>query len=93
MTKAAHDFMASSRHGGLLHALRDDGAPHKGGEVVESLVLTADVQKALGVDLGKTGWFVGYHVADPDAWALVKSRKLRAFSIGGIARRVPVTGA
>jgi hypothetical protein len=90
MIAAAHDFMTSSRHGGLLHASREDGTPHSGGEIVESLVFTADVQKALGIDLGKTGLFVAYRVNDPDAWELVKSGTLRAFSIGGRAVRVPV---
>jgi hypothetical protein len=90
MTKAAHDFVAQSREGGVLHALRADGTPHSGGDVVESIVLTADVQKALGVDLGKTGWFIGYRVNDPDAWDLVKRGVLKGFSIGGKARRVPV---
>lgn len=90
MVKAAHDFVTTSRHGGLLHAMTPDGQPHKGGEIVESLVLTPDVQKALGIDLGQSGWFVGYHVADPDAWTLVKAGTLKAFSIGGRARRVPV---
>jgi hypothetical protein len=90
MTKAAHDFVTASRLGGLLHALKSDGNPHEGGGVVESIVLTQDLQKALGIDLGKTGWFVGYRVTDPDAWTLVKDGTLKAFSIGGRARRVPV---
>lgn len=89
LVKAAHEFVAASRHGGLLHAADDQGAAFKGGEVVESLVLTPDVQKALGVDLGKVGWFIGYRVADPDAWDLVKAGTLRSFSIGGAARREP----
>lgn len=90
--KAAHDFMTNSRTGGLLHARDGAGAAHRGGDIVESLVLTPDVQKALGVDLGKTGWFIGYRVDDDDAWALVKSGVLKAFSIGGRAVRVPVVG-
>jgi hypothetical protein len=90
--KAAHDFMTNSRHGGLLHARTDAGHAHRGGDIVESLVMTPDVQKALGIDIGKTGWFIGYRVDDDDAWALVKCKPpvLKAFSIGGRARRVPV---
>lgn len=90
--KAAHHFMAQSRKGGLLHALDDRGQPHQGGQIVESLVFTPDIQKALGIDLGLTGWFIGYRVDDDDAWALVKSGDLSAFSIGGRAARVPVAG-
>lgn len=90
IVKAAHEFMASSRLGGLLHARDDAGMAHRGGEIVESLVLSADIQKALGVELGRTGWFIGYRVADDDAWALVKDGTLKAFSIGGRASRVPL---
>lgn len=82
--KAAHEFITSSRVGGVLHA-----PGFQGGDVVESMVLTPDVQKALGIDLGQTGWFIGYRVDDPDAWTLVKSGVLKAFSIGGKAIRVP----
>ena len=90
IVKAAHDFITSSRIGGVLHARQDDGSPYRGGGVVESLVMTPDVQKALGIDLGRTGWFIGYKVDDPDVRALVKSGDLKAFSIGGRARRVPL---
>lgn len=90
IVKAAHEFMTASRHGGALHAQGTDGRAHKMGDIVESIVMTADIQKALGIDLGKTGWFVGYRVDDDDAWALVKSNVLRAFSIGGRAKRIPV---
>lgn len=90
LIKAAHDFVSSSRAGGVLHARSAAGTAHRMGDVVESLVLTPDIQKALGVDLGKTGWFIGYRVNDDDAWELVKSGKLKAFSIGGRARRIPV---
>jgi Putative phage serine protease XkdF len=90
IVKAAHDFISNSRTGGLLHARTDEGTAHRGGDIVESLVMTPDVQKALGVDLGKTGWFIGYRVNDADAWSLVKSGVLKAFSIGGKAKRVPV---
>lgn len=90
--KAAHEFMANSRTGGLLHARKSDGNPISAGQIVESLVLVPDIQKALGIDLGCTGWFVGYRVDDEDVWALVKSGKLAAFSIGGRAARIPVVG-
>jgi hypothetical protein len=90
IVKAAHDFITSSRTGGVLHARQDDGSPYRGGDIVESVVMTPDVQKALGIDLGRTGWFIGYRVDDADVRALVKSGALKAFSIGGRARRVPV---
>jgi hypothetical protein len=77
VTKAAHEFMREYRHGKVLH--RGDPV----GEIVESAVLSRDVQKALGIDLGKSGWWVVYKVKDPDVWAKVKEGKLKAFSIGG----------
>src|SRR3954468_5311994 len=43
--KAAHDFMTNSRVGGLLHARGGDGMAHQGGDIVESVVFTPDVQK------------------------------------------------
>lgn len=63
------------------------------GEVVESLVLTAAIQKTLGIDLGREGWFVGVKINDPDVWARVKAGELAAFSIGGAGRRAPVEEA
>lgn len=90
LLKAAHDFITTSRAGGGLHAYDVLGKAHRVGDIVESIVLTADVQKALGIDIGKSGWFVGYKVNDPDAWSLVKDGTLKAFSIGGRAKRVPL---
>ena len=90
LVKAAHDFMLNSRTGGLMHLSHADGRPYEGGCVVESLVLTKAVQKAMGIDLGKSGWFIGYKVADPEIWALVKGGAFKDFSIGGSGVRVPV---
>ena len=46
-----------------------------------------DVQKALGIDLGKVGWFGAMRFRDDEVWAAVKSGKFRAFSIGGTGVR------
>jgi hypothetical protein len=77
LQKGVHAFM-QSRALGVMH--NDVGL----GEVVDSIVLTADVQKALGVDLRREGWFVGVHVTDDATWARVQSGELRAFSLGGV---------
>ncbi len=66
--------------------MQHKGAPDQV-EYVESLVFTPDVQKALGVDLGKVGWWIGGFVKADDTWADVKSGKLRTLSIGGSAVR------
>jgi Putative phage serine protease XkdF len=81
LSKAAHAFMKFYRVGGDMHETMGTG------EIVESIVFTKDVQKALGVDLKKIGWFIGYHVTSADVWKRVKAKELVAFSFGGRARR------
>lgn len=92
LTKAVHAFMSDSRAAGVLH-VKMDGAPVKVGEVVESLVLTADVQKSLGIELGREGWFVGVHVTNDVVWQAVKDGHLTSFSIGGRGVRIPLPAA
>lgn len=81
--EAAHEFLT----------VRTAKAMHEGdsrGHVVESIVLDADVQKALGINLGMEGWFVGVKVTDPETWAKVQKGELAAFSIGGTGVREPL---
>ena len=78
MQKAAHGFVLDSRMGGVMHEA-------EGGSIVDSIFFSRDVQDALGIDLKKVGWFVGFHVDDDEAWQGVKSGKYKAFSIGGSA--------
>jgi hypothetical protein len=82
LSAAAHNFMKFYRVGGDMHDTMGTG------EIVESIVFTPDVQKSLGIDLKKVGWFIGYHVTDSEVWKRVKSGDLKAFSFGGRARRV-----
>ena len=77
----AHAFVSSSRSGKVMHEGRQIA------DVVESLVFTGDVQRALGIDLGRVGWFGGMHITDEQAWAAVKSGELPAFSIYGKGTR------
>lgn len=81
LSKSAHDFMLAHRVGGSMHDALGIG------QVVESLVFTPDVQESLGIDLGKSGWFIGMKVHDSDVWDRVKTGELAALSIGGQARR------
>lgn len=60
------------------------------GEVVDSIVFTKDLQDALGIDLGREGWFVGMKITKASVWEQVKSGKLTAFSIGGTGERYPL---
>jgi len=74
--KAAHDFVLESRVGGVMHS-------GDAGVIVDSLFFSKDVQAALGIDLGRVGWFIGMHVTDADVWKRVKAGELPMFSIAG----------
>ena len=76
--KAAHGFVRDSRVGGVMHT-------SLAGEIVESVVFTKELQDALGIDLGRVGWFIGFQVHDEEVWKRVKSGELPAFSIRGTA--------
>ena len=76
---------------------RDTGEEHiptmrKKGKLVESCVLTAEKQKAMGIPEGilPIGWWIGFKIEDDDAWARVKNGTYRMFSIEGKANRIPV---
>lgn len=81
LVKAAQEFVAAYRAGDVMHDEK------KRSDLVESVVFTHDLQKALGIDLGQVGWFVGFKVGDDATWQRVKKGELRAFSIGGDAIR------
>ena len=81
--KAAHGFVQNSRTGGVMHA-------GEAGHIVDSLFFSKELQEALGCDLGKVGWFIGFHVDDDEAWNLVKRGVLRMFSIGGFSEVEPL---
>lgn len=85
LAKAAHEYMIQSRMAKVMHT------GSKRGELVESLVLTKDVQKALGIDLGKVGWFVGFKINDDETWNRVKKGELKMFSIGGRGKREQIS--
>jgi len=84
VVKMAQRFVRDARIAKTMH-----GSP-KTGDVVESMVFTRELQRALGIDLGFSGWLVGIHVSDPETWARVKSGELRTLSIGGTGIRTPV---
>lgn len=82
---AAYNFVELYREGGEMHE-------NKGVAVlVESIVFTKEKLKALGLPEGSlpVGWWIGFHVADPDVWAKVKDGTYSMFSIEGTAERVP----
>lgn len=76
---------------------RDTGEEHiptmrKKGKLVESCVLTAEKQKAMGIPEGTLpiGWWIGFKIEDDDAWERVKNGTYRMFSIEGKANREPI---
>lgn len=86
MQKAAHGFVSNYRVGGAVHK-------HRVGRVVDSIYFSKAVQDALGIDLGRVGWFIGFEVLDDAAWSGVKDGTYKAFSIGGEADEEQVDAA
>jgi hypothetical protein len=91
LVKAAHDFMTNSRTGGVMHLKTPDGGVVEAGQIVDSLVLTAGLQKALGIDLGCVPWIVCLKVSNPAVRKAVAQGKLRGFSVGGAGIRTPLS--
>lgn len=81
LVKAATDFMFSVRTTKQMHV------GGKVGEFVHSFPLTNEIAKAFGIECDKEGWIVACKILDEEVWKKVKSGELRAFSIGGRARR------
>lgn len=84
LENAAYQFVELYREGGEMHERGDVAV------LVESCVFTEEKQKALGLEPGTlpVGWWIGFHVADPDVWEKVKSGEYSMFSIEGKAERV-----
>ncbi len=81
LEQAAYSFVLHSREAGHMHERTGVG------KLVESVVFTQEKQRALGIALGKVGWWVGFHIDDDTVWARIKAGELSAFSIHGTARR------
>lgn len=87
--KTAHDFILSCRVGAESHLVKG------GAELVESMVFSETLQKALGIDIKKNGesvegWFVGFRITDPELLEKVEKGELSMFSIGGSGIREEV---
>lgn len=77
MERASWDFCASGGAHGVRHQSIATGS-----ELVGSLAFTADLQKALGIDLHRIGWLVGFRTDDA-LWQQIESGELPMLSIGG----------
>lgn len=84
MEAMAYDFVLNARVGGEMHT-------HAVGTLVESLAFTKEKQAAMGISLGFSGWWVGFHIENAEAWEKVKRGEYAGFSIGGVATREAVT--
>lgn len=82
LEKTFYDFAKNGKSTGAMH----EGSGF--GDMVECMVFTKAKQKALGIDLGQVGAWVGFRVP-PEVFAKIKSKEYRAFSIQGTGRRVP----
>lgn len=83
LESAAAEFVKSERRGGEMHS---GPAPS---ELIASVVLTDEIQKALGIPAGVVpqAWFVGFEVP-PETFAKVKQGSRLMFSIEGSAQKV-----
>jgi Putative phage serine protease XkdF len=79
LENAAYEFTLTSRKHGNMHAGDVNAC------LIESMVFTEEKQKALGIDLGQVGWWVGFKVDDTELWAAHKRGDRPEFSIGGAA--------
>lgn len=84
LEEAVYDFVLSSRDGGVMHVTKGDAT------LIESVVFTPEKLEAMGLpqdSLPGGAWWLGYQVHSSEARELVKSGKLGAFSIEGVAQR------
>lgn len=88
LEEAAYEYVLNYRDTGEEHI----STMRMRGKLVESCVLTAEKQKAMGIPEGTLpiGWWVGFKITDDAAWERVKNGTYRMFSIEGKASREPI---
>jgi hypothetical protein len=85
--KAAHRYMA--RSAGRADWLHRQLLSRTEAVLVESFVAPAPFDWS-GFKVLKGDWLGAMWIPDPDKWQLVKSGQIRAFSIKGTGRRIPL---
>lgn len=61
------------------------------GEMIESAMFSKEKLEKLGIaDRVPEGWWVGFHISDPEVWASVNKGEYSMFSIGGTASSTTV---
>jgi hypothetical protein len=87
LEKCAYSYVLKSRQGGVMHLRDSPDSPKVVGTLVESIVFTPEKQEALGINLGKVGWWCGFKIHDDNVWKSVKNGEFSAFSIHGWGTR------
>ena len=80
---AAYEYVLHSREADDMHERFDNIA-----KLVESVFITPDKLKAMGLKGGRTGLWIGFKVEDDAVWEKIKNGTYTAFSIRGRGRRV-----
>ncbi|MFM7857155.1 MAG: XkdF-like putative serine protease domain-containing protein, partial [Flammeovirgaceae bacterium] len=83
LDKAVKGFMLSGGRVNFNHESMD--APQRG-VVSQSVVLSAEMAQALGVQTDREGWLVEIDVTDADAWQVVESGLIKGLSLGGSSK-------
>ncbi|NBO54413.1 MAG: hypothetical protein EBU84_07425 [Actinobacteria bacterium] len=83
LEKAAYEYVLKSRDGGEMHIRKGVST------MVESVVLSKEKQRALGIPAGivPVGWWVGFKVNDSRVWGEVKKGGYVGFSVHGTGKR------
>lgn len=77
--KSAYNFVLNSRQGDAMHT------NVKSSTMIESMVFTPAKIEKMGLPAGSVplGWWLGFHVEDPDVWDRVEKGELVSFSVHG----------
>jgi len=91
LERAVVRFMLDKATGGVMHKRTPDGEPVRVGKLVESVVVTDEKLRAMGLPVpegkGPRGWWIGIkYDSTPEGeevWKKIQTGELRGFSIGG----------
>lgn len=85
--KAAHDFLREYNAGTVIGHMHKD--MNRSLDLVESWIAPTKMKLA-GREIQKGTWLMTVHVVDEKIWETVKGGGITGFSIGGVAKVVPV---
>lgn len=79
LEKGVYDYVLRSRLAGDQHQRLGVGY------LIESMFFSKEKQEALGIDLGRIGWWGGLLITDDQTWDHIKKGERLMFSWGGLA--------